>query len=47
MNDTQQDQELRPQFANSQRDREWKALKIFMSISIPCSVALHFVVRFV
>lgn len=43
MNDTQQDQELRPQFANSQRDREWKALKIFMSISIPCSVALHFV----
>ncbi|NMF60769.1 energy transducer TonB [Pseudanabaena yagii] len=43
MNDTQQEQELHQQLANSHRDREWKALKIFMSISIPCSVALHFV----
>jgi TonB family protein len=43
MKDIQQEQELSPQLANSQRDREWKALKIFMSFSIPCSVALHFV----
>jgi len=42
MNDTQQ--ELRQPLANSHRDREWKALKIFMSVSIPCSVALHFVI---
>jgi len=41
MNDTQQEQPQ--QLANSHRDREWKALKIFMCISIPCSVALHFV----
>ncbi|MFM7885864.1 MAG: hypothetical protein ACKPCM_04050, partial [Pseudanabaena sp.] len=41
MNDPQQ--ERHQQLANSHRDREWKALKIFMSFSIPCSVALHFV----
>ncbi len=28
-------------FANQQRDREWKALKIFLAVSIPCSVAFH------
>ena len=28
--------------ANKQRDREWKALKIFLAVSIPCSVAFHF-----
>jgi len=30
-------------FANQQRDREWKALKIFLAVSIPCSVAFHVV----
>lgn len=28
--------------ANKQRDREWKALKIFLAVSIPCSIAFHF-----
>ena len=29
--------------ANQQRDREWKALKIFLAVSIPCSIAFHVV----
>jgi TonB family protein len=32
-----------PQYsANKQRDHEWKALKIFLAVSIPCSIAFHF-----
>ena len=43
MNVTEKEQEPRQQLAHIQRDREWKALKIFIAISIPCSIALHFV----
>ncbi|CAN1210681.1 TonB C-terminal domain-containing protein [Tumidithrix helvetica PCC 7403] len=42
MNVTEKEQEMRPQLANVQRDREWKSLKIFVTVSIPCSIALHF-----
>ena len=39
-----QEKSLKPQkSANWQRDREWQALKTFLAVSIPCSIALHFV----